>query len=447
MSQHPGEGHLRRELGVRDLVLMNTAAVIGVRWVSAAAHAGPGSIGVWLLAALLFFVPSAIAISVLSRRYPQEGGLYIWARNDFGDWHGYLCFAIYWMSAVFWFPNAAMACNSMAVYLFGAAHRGLADDRTYVLAASLATVWIALGANLVGLKVGKWVQNLGGLATYLLGVLLIGFAAIAWFVRGPATALAITPEWNWSKLNFWSQIAMAFTGLELAPIMSAEIRATERVVPKAAWISALACTAFYSACTLALLVLLVPDQISLLHGLVQAGDTAGQLLGIGWLSKLLAGLIVCAAIGQLGAFGAATARLPFAVGTNRYLPAAYARLHSRWGTPYVAILTMGLVASGFVALMQAGETLRGAYQVMVDLTVITTFIPFIYIFLSARRAGSRLSAYCGLSVTVLALVFSLVPTEDARSVWLFELKLIGGTLVVIALARLMFLHARRKATL
>ena len=81
---------LRREMGFRDVLLFNIAAVLGPRWIAAAAHNGTSSIGLWLLAALLFFVPSALVIAELSSRFPHEGGLYIWSKEAFGDFHGFI---------------------------------------------------------------------------------------------------------------------------------------------------------------------------------------------------------------------------------------------------------------------------------------------------------------------------------------------------------------------
>ena len=88
------------------------------------------------------------------------------------------------------------------------------------------------------------------------------------------------PAWNWSSLNFWSQIAFAFGGLELGAIMGGEIRDPRRTVPRAAWISGLAIAGFYMLGTLAMLALLPPERVSIITGLAQAGETAAGRLGI-----------------------------------------------------------------------------------------------------------------------------------------------------------------------
>ena len=100
---------LRRELGLRDLVLFNVAAIVSTRWIAAAAHAGSGSLSLWVLAALFFLVPSAFVVARLSRLFPQQGGFYIWTREAFGEWHGFACAWFYYINNLFWVPSVLIA--------------------------------------------------------------------------------------------------------------------------------------------------------------------------------------------------------------------------------------------------------------------------------------------------------------------------------------------------
>lgn len=406
-------------------MLFNIAAVVGVRWLAAAAHTGPGSITLWLLAAALFFVPSALSVAALSRRFPEEGGIYVWTRRGFGDWHGFLCGWCYWLSNLFYFPSLLLAGVGMA-----SSALGFRENRTYLVAISLAILWIASATNIVGLQIGKWTGNLGGLATYFAGAVVVALGALVWARFGAATPIRILPEWNMDKLNFWSQIAFAFGGLELGAIMGGEIRDPARSVPRAAWISGAAIAAFYIAGTLGVLALLPPERVSIVTGLVDAAGAAGERLGFGWPQPALAFAICFGVMGQLGAWIAGSARLPFVIGIDHYLPPVFARLHPRWRTPHLSILILSAATTVFVMIMQAGENLRIGYQLLVDMTVITYFVPFLYLFGAAWKYGQRTSGAAGLAVTVIAVALSFVPPPDVSSVWVFELKLAGGFVVL-----------------
>ncbi len=441
MSEEKTAG-LRRELGLRDLTLFCIACIVGARWIPAAAHAGPGSVTLWLLAAVFFVVPLAVAVAALSVKYPGAGGLYLWTRGDFGPWHGFLCFWVYWMGIASWFPTAALFYMKAGFSMLGSTFARLSDNRAYLLTVALAAIWIALTSNLVGLKVGKWTQNLGGASTWILGGLLVAVGALVWARRGAATPMHILPKWDWSTVSFWSSIAYGMSGMEAAGAMGGEIRDVGRTLPRAAWMASAFATLFYSAGTVALLVILPPEKIGELNGFADAGDAAGVLLGFGWLLPLIALLVLASGVGQIGGLGTSVSRLPFAAGVDRLLPKAFGKVHPRWGTPHVSILSLGAVATFLLVAYQLGDSMRAAYDELVSLMVITGFLPYIYIFGSAWKAGKRLSAISGWAITVLAIVCSVVPTAEIRNVWLFEGKLAAGTAAVIGSAWLVYRQHR-----
>jgi amino acid transporter len=418
---------LKRELGLRDLTLFAIACIVGTRWIASAAHAGPGSILLWLLAAIFFLIPLAIAVAVLTVKHPVAGGLYRWTRADFGPWHGFLAFWVYWAGIAIWFPSAAMFYMSIAL-----SGQGLAENRIELVSASLAAIWIALGTNLVGVKIGKWTENLGASASWILGVLLVIVAALVWHRQGSATVFRLFPDFNWDTVSFWATIAYAMTGIEMVGLMGGEIRDPKRNLPRAAWISSGFTTVFYVGTTMALLVVLRPGRISELNGLAQVATAAGQVLGASWLPRVIVLLVLATAVGQFGGLGSSVSRMPFAAGVDHLLPAAFAKIHPRWNTPYVSIITFGILASGLLVVLQFGDTMRAAYQALVSLMVIAGFLPYLYMFGSAWKAGKQWSASSGLGMTVLAIACSVVPTEEIHNVWLFEGKLAGGTLAVVA---------------
>jgi amino acid transporter len=437
-AKNPGGASLHRELRLRDLVFFDICAIISLRWIAAAAHAGPGSFVLWIVAALFFFLPSAVIVAGLSRRFPEEGGLYIWTKRAFGDRHAFLCGWFYFISTVLYLPSLLLAGISMSAYAFGGIGQRLAEERGFAMAITLAVLWAAFAANFFGMKVAKWISTFGGTSTFIIGAVLIVLAIGAGLSSGPATRFELLPKMNLGTVNFWSQIAFAFVGLELAPIVSAEIRNPIRDLPRAAVISGVISGAFYIGVTAALLVLLEPEQISPMTGLAQAGAAGAKRLGAPGISILLASLIGIALVGQLDTWIAGNTRLPYAIGLDRYLPVAFGRIHPRWGTPYVSLIVQALAATLFLLMAQLGESVRAAYQIMVDMMVIVTFIPFVYIFCAGFRFANRIAAVSGLVVTLIAMVFAAVPPPEAGSVAVFEVKVLGGSIFFVILGWIIF---------
>ena len=433
--------HLKRELGLRDITLYAIACMVGTRWITAAAHAGTGSILLWLLAALFTVIPVAIATASLTLKHPQAGGIYIWTRGDFGPWHGFLAFWTYWMGIAFWFPSAAMFYMSIAIAMAGPKYERLAGNRTWLVVASLAAIWIALGTNLVGVKVGKWTENAGALAAWILAALLITAAWMIGVKRGAATSFHWMPDFTWDTMSLLGTVAYGMTGFEALGLMGGEIRHVKRDMPRAAWLSSIFVTLFYAGSTMALLVILRPANISELNGLSEVGMAAGQLLSARWLAPLIALLVLASAIGQFGGLGSAVSRMPFAASVDHLLPAAFGKIHPRWCTPYVSILMFGVLSSVLLVGSQFGDTARAAYQVLVSLMVIAGFLPYLYMFGSSWRAGNRVSSLAGWLLTALAILSSVVPSAEVHNIWLFEFKVAAGTIAVIVSAWLVYRNA------
>jgi amino acid transporter len=432
---------LRRELGVRDVSLFAIACICGARWITPAARAGPGSLLLWVLAALFFAIPLAIAIATLGAKHARPGGFYWWTRADYGPWHGFLCFWTYWTGIAFWFPSAAMFYMSTAASALG--YR--APGRFTIVVASLGAVWIALVPNMAGIAVGKWTENAGALACWAMALLLGGAAVFVYARHGSATRFHLAPDLSWGTVGFWANIAYAMSGMELVALMSGEIRNPERALPRAAARASAFAALFYVVATAAVLVLLDAPQVNELTGLGDAAARAGALLGARWLEPVIAVLVLISAVGQFGGIGAATSRLPFALGVDRLLPAAFSRLHPRWRTPHISMLALGGVSSTILIAIQFGDTARAAYDTMVSLMVIAGFAPYVYIFGSAWRAGRRVSAASGLAVTAIAIVCSAIPSNAIGNSWLFEAKLAAATALVIVSARLIYNRYARQS--
>jgi glutamate:GABA antiporter len=267
-----------------------------------------------------------------------------------------------------------------------------------------------------------------------MGLLLVVAAWLVWTRRGTAPPIHVPPRWSWGTVSFWAVIAYATSGMEGPGMMAGEMRDPERTMCRAGWIALGFATAIYVAATVAFLVVLPPEKISELNGFAEVGDSAGRLLGVAWLSPLIAVLVLAGGVGFIGGIGTATSRLPFAAGVDGLLPKAFGKIHPRWGTPYVFTLALGLVATFLLVVYQLGDTMRVACDELVSLMEITGFIPYLYIFGSAWKAGKRLSAASGSAITALALLCSAVPPAEITKVWLFEGKLAAGTAAVVVSA-------------
>jgi amino acid transporter len=460
---------LPRVLTLRDLVLFNIVTVLSLRWTATAAAAGPSSLTMWVVAALFFFIPQGLAVSYMSARFPQEGGIYFWTKRAFGEGHGFLCGWCYWVNNVLYYPNLLMSTAVIATFAIGRGETGLMDNWTYIFAATLTALWLAVLMNVIGLKTGRWLQNLGAIGTYLPGLVLVGFGLHAALTRPAATPITldtITPRFgDMSQLNLWASIAFAYAGLELCAVMGGEIKNPARTLPRSIYIAAPFIAFLYIAGTASLLWLVPSSDVHVVSGFFQA-ISAGtrELGGLTWIIPAAAAVYVIGNIGGIGAWLTGPARVAFVIGLDRYFPPAFGRIHPRWKTPYVAILTQAVLATIFLVLsvLGRGTTVEKAYLVILDTMLLIYFIPYIYLFVcylvvrvrktgsvpqsgKGGKTGAWITGLSGLVLTLGAMLVATIPPTDTPDPWLFRLKVIGGAALFVILGGLVYWRGRRAA--
>lgn len=452
-------------MSFRDLILFYVVTGISLRWIATAAAAGPSSVVIWVGAWLTFYTPLALSVIELSSRYPDEGGLYVWSKHAFGNFSGFMSAWTYWTSNLPYFPAVLYFAASNALFIHSGAWGHLSNNATFYVIFSLTALGAATVMNLIGLDVGKWLHNLGALAMWIPVLIMIGMGVIAWHRFGSATSFAphaLVPKTQLNDIIFWSVLTFALGGCETASFMGEEIKNARRTIPWALFLGGLTVAFCYILGTVAILLALPSSQVNDLQGLMQATAKTAERIGWQGVIPFAALLIALSNLGAASAYLAAVARLPFVAGIDRFLPAAFGALHPRWRTPWVALVVQSALGAVFVFLGQAGTSVKGAYDVLVSMGVITYFIPYLYVFaamfkLQGEPAGAevirvpggkpvaRLISIVGFLTTTLTIGLSLVPQPDEPNKPLAMLKVIGLTALLILIGVAIYQTGKRRA--
>jgi glutamate:GABA antiporter len=457
--------HPKRVMSFRDLVLFYVVTGISLRWIATAASAGPSSVIIWIGAWLAFYTPLALSVVELSSRYPDEGGLYVWSKHAFGDFSGFISAWTYWASNLPYFPAVLYFAASNALFMRQAAWGHLSNNPTFYIIFSLLTLTAATVLNVVGLDVGKWLHNVGAIAMWVPVIIIIAMGAIAWHRFGSATSFtahSMTPSLHFHDIIFWSLLTFAFGGCETASFMGGEIKNARRILPWGLFVAGVTVALCYILGTVGVMLALPPSEVSNLQGLMQAISKTASRVGFEAIIPFAAFLIALSNVGAAGAYLAAVARLPFVAGLDRFLPRAFGTLHPRWKTPWVALLVQFVIGVLFIFLGQAGTTVKGAYDVMASMTVITYFIPYLFVFAAMIKlqsepagpgvirvpGGKRVAipvAIVGFLTTTLTILLSVIPQPDEINKPLAILKVVGGSVVLVAIGAVIYWAGRRRA--
>jgi len=452
---------LIRALGGRDLVLLFVVAVFNLNVVPSIAANGGVTVWLWIISLLLFFWPQGIAVIELAHRYPGEGGVYLWAKEVFGDFHGFLSGWCYWTNNMLYVPTVMLYFVGVSVYVLGPGHQGLADNKVFASIASLTLLALLTLFNILGLGVGKWINNLGAIGTFVAAAVLIGLGVMIWSRFGTTItradfAIPANPKF---VLNSFGVICFGLVGLELASVMGDEIQDPRRTLPGAvAWGGVLS-GALYVGATLTLLIA-VGKNVNVLQGIVQAVTHMAERVGVGWISIPFAVLLSLSIAGIGSAWMGGSARIPFVAGLDSYMPSWLGKVHPRYTTPYAALILQGCVSAILVILNFAIAGVQETFQKLLSLAVVLQLVPFVYMFAALLkfavtesspkgqygRVAMFVAGLSGLLTTILGIALVFFPAQQISSLFWYEVWMVGGTLFFVGLAAFFFfVYGRRKA--
>jgi len=452
-NNDPNQPHLKRVLGRRDLVLLFVVAVFNLNVVPSIAANGGVTVWLWLISLLLFFWPQGIAVIELAHRYPGEGGVYLWAKEVFGDFHGFLSGWCYWTNNMLYVPTVMLYFVGVSVFVLGPSHAALADNKSFALTTSIVLLALLTILNIVGLGVGKWINNLGAIGTFIAAAVLIGLGAVIWLrfgsnISGADFKVPANPRF---VLNSFGVICFGLVGLELASVMGDEIQDPGRTLPGAvAWGGVLS-GALYLGATLTLLIA-VGKNVNVLQGIVQAVSHMAGRVGVVWITVPFALMLSFSIAGIGSAWMGGSARIPFVAGLDSYMPSWLGKIHPRYATPYAALIVQAIVSALLVIMNFIGAGVQETFQKLLSLAVVLQLVPFVYMFGALVRFSiiesvprgqySRITMFVaglsGLLTTILGIALAFFPAQQITSLWSYELWMFGGTLFFIGLAVFFF---------
>jgi amino acid transporter len=474
---HEGEQlsdpRLHRVLGLRDLIPMQILIVLGPSWTGTAAHQSGTQVAFWLVGALTLFLPVAAVIQYCVRIWPYEGGVYQWVKHAFGPFAGFLSAWNLGAWVLLLSSSLGVQTASGLSYALGPEAAWMAESRPVILTLNLAIFSSIFVVSVFGLRFGRWISHFGTAAT-LLVVALLGLLLVV----HPHTAPGhphVAPQRPFSmafpvltlvSLNLFSKIAFnGFTALEQVAVFAGETRDAARSILRSAWIAAPLIAAIYILMTGCILTYTPAAQVDLVNPIAQviarafgagpsSGPDWGALLGRGAILALTLALSAQAAV-----YIAEISRLPMVAAWDHLLPSWFTRLHPRYGTPTrsLAVIVLMAVLMALIASYDAGAA--EAFQLLVTCGFVCYGVNYLLMFAVPLLIGTRFSltsdiraplavrcaCLCGASVTVLSMMFNLVPIVDVPSPVMFALKVGSATVLLNLLGGLVYWTGSRRA--
>jgi amino acid transporter len=451
---------LKKELGLRDLVLTQIVFVFGTVWVGFAATLGRSQMAFWLIAIVTFYLPLAAVVIYLNRLAPLEGGLYQWAKVGFGDFVAFLVAWNFWIFGILVMSGISLIIKKNIAYAIGPSANWMHENKWITTLVGVVLMTSLIAASRRGLALGKWVQNFGG------AMLIITVATLILmpFITAGHGSLAnyhpfslSLPEINSHNINVCSKLAVgALSGFEYIAILAGECRAPAKNISRSVWISAPIIALMFILGTASVLAFVTPDKVDLIAPIPQVLS-----LGFGssgWVSTLISLTIFGVAARQIALMSiyfAGNTRLPMVAGWDNLLPQWFAKLHSKYRTPVNSILFVGATTLVFSLAPLIGVKEAEAFQFQDNAASI--FYALIYMVLFAipiiamKRFGSqaplwlKLAAVLGFIASAIGAYYTVFPIIEVQSRFLFAAKIIVVVIIANAIGTAIYVFDKRRA--
>jgi amino acid transporter len=451
---------LHKELSIGDLAFAQILFIVGLQWVGVAAKLGPSHVVFWLVAIVLFYLPSAAVAVWLNRAMPLEGGLYQWAKLGFNEFFGFIVAWNLWLFAILNMTNIGLQFTQYLGYIFGPRAVALLAHN-WVIALTMAIVTAALMAiTIAGLQAGKWVHAAGGVLMLTVFALII---AVPWLnvARGTLAEFhplrTAVPAISVFTLNLLGKMGFgAFAGFEIVAIHAGECRDPVRSITRATLIAAPIVVVMFILGTSSVAGMISTDAIDLIAPIPQLLSVGfGTLGAAAAIVPLTLSAMIAIRFAQASVNFAASTRLPMVAGWDRLLPAWFTRLDDKYKTPRNSILFVGVVTFVLSSLGLVGVGKQEAFQLLWNSSGIFYGLTYLAMFavplFGMRRAAAKppgwvkLCAASGLLMTVLYVTLSVLPIIPVGSRTIFALKIVGLIVVTNTIGSALYLSSVRRS--
>lgn len=406
------------------LAMINVAAICGIRNLPVMAEYGFSSLFLIILAAIIFFIPSALVSAELATGWPKAGGVYTWVKEAFGHRSGFLAIWLMWVENVIWYPTALSFIAATIAYVFNPA---LASNKIYTLIVILVVFWVTTFVNLRGMRISGKISSLGVLWGTLLPGLIIIILGIVWCFSDHPLQISFNLTSflpNFSSIDnlvFFTGIILALLGMEMSAVHALDVKHPQKDFPRAIFLSALIIIVFYALGSLAISIVIPQTKISLVAGSMQAFSYFVGAYGLSWLIPCMAVLILIGAIASLSTWVVGPPRGLLAAARDGDLPPLFRKVNNE-GMPVSLLIGQAIIVSVISLMFLFMPSINSAYWILTVLIAQLYLVMYILMFAAAiklrykrpdvtrayRVPGGNIGMWAIAGIGILSSIFTII---------------------------------------
>ncbi|WED44485.1 APC family permease [Legionella cardiaca] len=446
--------HPKKVLSVFSLVMINVIAVDSLRTLPMSAKLGLPLVSYYLVAAFTFFIPVALVAAELATAYPNTGGLYVWVREAFGRRAGFITIWLQWIYNVVWYPTILAFIAATLSYLFAPQ---LANNKIYLLGTALSLFWIFTLLNCFGMRVSSIVSTIGAILGTILPMLGISILGAIWLLQGRPISVDMPSTWlpdfsSIGNLSLFSAVLFGLLGMEMSAVHAEEVKNPQRDYPRAILYSAILIFATLVLGSLAIVIVVPNQQLSVVSGLIDAYATFFAAYQTPWMTAIIAILIILGGLSGVSAWIIGPTKGLLVSAQDGSLPEIFSKVN-RHGAPVAILMTQGIIFSLLSSVFILFDSVNAAYWILSDLSAQMALLVYVFMFSAAIKlryskpnqprsykipGGNGvmcLVAGIGTLCCIGAMLIGFVPPTQIPidNIYFFEGFLIGGLFLFVVL--------------
>ncbi len=388
-----------KELTLTNLVILNITAVFSLSSIAYMSTIGLQSVLFFAVAAITFFIPSALIVAELGGIFTKNnGGVFTWVKSAFGDNTGLIAIWMEWFNNVISFPGTLLTILATVGYYF---FPELLSNKTTLTIVTLSIFWLLTLFNFLQLKKIIILYNIGAtLGMIISAAILIMGGSYKIVINHQDMQLHEFSTWfpavvSLSTFALFVKTLGSYSGIQAIACHTRNILQPQKTIPKSIAISVLIIFGLSTLATVSLVSLIPTNQISPLNGMIQGLSIVLNNWHIGSLIPYMSILIATGMLASLSAWLLGPARSMQEVAHQGMLPKMFAKTNKH-NMPVVILITQAIIVSILIIFSMSLPNLYQAFAMILALTSQFTVVLWIMIFASAiklRFSGKHLERH------------------------------------------------------
>lgn len=459
-----------QKISMLALVLLITGAIDSIRNLPTTALFGSSLIFFFIFSAIVFLIPVALVSAELSSTWPEEeGGVYSWVRQAFGENWAFFTIWLQWINTMVWYPTILSFIAGTLAYLI---NPELAQNKFYIIGVILVVFWSLTFVGLQGLRTSAAFAGFCAIIGMILPMGFIILLAVIWLIKGNPIAIdlsfnSLIPRWNDTQ-SWVSLTAMmtSFLGMELACAHVRNVQDPQRNFPRAMFFSVILILVTMIFGSLAIAFVLPQEKISLVQGVMQAFSNFFEAYHLTAFMPVLIVLLLLGSLGNMVNWIISPAKGLLLAADNGFLPHWLYRLNKHGVASRILILQAVLVTL-LCSVFLLFPSVNAIYWLFTSLSTELYIMMYVVMFIAAiclkskfahlprpfaipgKNIGYYITCVIGLlgcAITLFVGFFPPAESLDMGSANHFRVIFSAGIVLMLIPAYVLYLRRKNKAS-